>query len=66
MFFIYVLHIEVVDYVFQKGYEWWNELKTAVTLPKVPVKVPVTPPLSPHASATARGHHHPQCPNLPS
>ena len=30
MFFIYVLNIEIVDYVYQKGYEWWNGLKDIV------------------------------------
>jgi hypothetical protein len=40
MFFIYVLHIEVVDYVYQKGYEWWNEIKAGVTPQKARVPAP--------------------------
>ena len=44
MFFIYGLHIEVVDYIYQKGYEWWNEIKVFV----------VPPPASKHAQAQAQ------------
>jgi len=57
MFFIYVLHIEIVDYVYQKGYEWWNELKAAVNPPKVPAHAPAPAPMRPstYASAPARG-----------
>jgi len=55
MFFIYVLHIEIVDYVYQKGYEWWNELKTAVNPPKVPARAPAPIRPSTYASPPARG-----------
>lgn len=44
MFFIYGLHIEVVDYCYQKGYEWWNKIKVFV----------VPPPVSAHASKHAQ------------
>jgi len=54
MFFIYVLHIEVVDYVYQKGYEWWNELKTTVNPPKVPAHAPAHAPAP--TDAPSRAH----------
>lgn len=42
MFFIYVLNIEIVDYIYQKGYEWWNGVKDIVNPTKPsPVKAPV-------------------------
>lgn len=42
MFFIYVLNIEIVDYVYQKGYEWWNGLKDVVN-PKPAIVKSSTP-----------------------
>jgi hypothetical protein len=43
MFFIYGLHIEIVDFIFQKCYMWWNDIKHGVMSRPVhaPAKVPV-------------------------
>ena len=43
MFFIYVLHIEIVDYVYQKGYEWWNGLQNLTKPKPAPSHKPPTP-----------------------
>jgi len=45
MFFIYGLHIEIVDYFYQKGYEWWNDIKKEI----VPSKSSPAPAPSPSA-----------------